>query len=70
MIDGPIGTAAGNSAGIDLTPHMLETDHGRDLALTVAKILVVDKQRSGGQSQHSAASRAVNAGTKRAIRSA
>jgi transcriptional regulator GlxA family with amidase domain len=54
VVDGPIWTAAGNSAGIDLTLHMLETDYGRDLALSVAKILVVDMQRSGGQSQHSA----------------
>jgi transcriptional regulator GlxA family with amidase domain len=53
-VDGPIWTAAGNSAGIDLTLHMLENDCGPDLALTVARILVVDYQRSGGQSQHSA----------------
>ena len=54
IIDGPIWTAAGNSAGIDLTLHMLESDYGADLARTVARILVVDQQRSGGQSQHSA----------------
>jgi transcriptional regulator GlxA family with amidase domain len=33
---------------------MLENDYGYDLALSVARILVVDYQRSGGQSQHSA----------------
>ena len=33
---------------------MLETDYGAELARTVARILVVDHQRSGGQSQHSA----------------
>lgn len=54
VVDGPIWTAAGNSAGIDLTLHMLEKDFGSDLARTVARILVVDTQRSGGQSQHSA----------------
>lgn len=54
VVDGPIWTAAGNSAGIDLTLHMLEKDFGADLALSVARILVVDHQRSGGQSQHSA----------------
>ena len=32
---------------------MLEQDYGPDLALSVARILVVDYQRSGGQSQHS-----------------
>ena len=54
VVDGPIWTAAGNSAGIDLTLHMLEQDYGTDLALSVARILVVDYRRSGGQSQHSA----------------
>ena len=54
IVDGPIWTAAGNSAGIDLTLHMLEKDYGSELAYTVARILVVEYQRSGGQSQHSA----------------
>lgn len=54
VVDGPIWTAAGNSAGVDLALHMLEEDFGTDLARTVARILVVDLQRSGGQSQHSA----------------
>jgi transcriptional regulator GlxA family with amidase domain len=54
IVDGPIWTAAGNSAGIDLTLHMLESDYGSDIARTVARILVVDQQRSGGQPQHSA----------------
>ena len=54
VVDGPIWTAAGNSAGLDLTLWMLENDYGPDLARTVARTLVVDQQRSGGQSQHSA----------------
>ncbi len=54
IVDGSIWTAAGNSAGIDLTLWMLESDYGSELARTVAKTLVVDQQRSGGQSQHSA----------------
>jgi transcriptional regulator GlxA family with amidase domain len=54
IVDGPIWTAAGNSAGIDMTLHMLETDFGADLARSVARILVVDYQRAGGQPQHSA----------------
>lgn len=54
IVDGPIWTAAGNSAGIDLTLHMVEKDFGSELAHSVARILVVDYQRSGGQSQHSA----------------
>jgi transcriptional regulator GlxA family with amidase domain len=52
--DRSVWTAAGNSAGIDLTLGMLENDQGADLARAVARILVVDHQRSGGQSQHSA----------------
>jgi transcriptional regulator GlxA family with amidase domain len=35
IVDGPIWTAAGNSAGIDLTLHMLESDYGSDLARTL-----------------------------------
>jgi transcriptional regulator GlxA family with amidase domain len=54
IVDGPIWTAAGNSAGIDLTLHMVEEDFGSALAQTVARILVVEYQRAGGQSQHSA----------------
>jgi transcriptional regulator GlxA family with amidase domain len=44
----------GQSAGIDLTLCMLERDYGTKLARSVARILVVDHQRSRGQSQHSA----------------
>jgi transcriptional regulator GlxA family with amidase domain len=54
VVDGSIWTAAGNSAGIDLALCMLEHDHGSELALNVARIMVVDYQRSGGQSQRSA----------------
>lgn len=54
VVDGPVWTAAGNSAGVDLTLCMLENDYGYDLALAVARVLVVDYQRAGGQSQHSA----------------
>lgn len=54
VVDGPIWTAAGNSAGVDLTLWMLQNDYGPELARTVARILVVDQQRSGGQLQHSA----------------
>jgi transcriptional regulator GlxA family with amidase domain len=54
IVDGPIWTAAGNGAGIDLTLFMLEQDYGSDLARSVAQIMVIDQQRSGGQPQHSA----------------
>jgi transcriptional regulator GlxA family with amidase domain len=52
--DGPLYTSAGVTAGIDLALKLIEDDHGRDLALTVARRLVVFLKRPGGQSQFSA----------------
>ena len=54
IVDGPVWTAAGNTAGIDLALAMLEADHGAALARTVARILVVEYRRAGGQAQQSA----------------
>jgi transcriptional regulator GlxA family with amidase domain len=53
MIDGPIWTSAGMSAGVDLALALLADDFGADLARVVAKILVVYHRRAGGQSQFS-----------------
>jgi transcriptional regulator GlxA family with amidase domain len=52
--DGPLWTSAGVTAGIDLALKLIEDDHGRELALTVARRLVVFLKRPGGQSQFSA----------------
>jgi transcriptional regulator GlxA family with amidase domain len=52
--DGALYTSAGVTAGIDLALKLIEDDHGRDLALTVARRLVVFLRRPGGQSQFSA----------------
>lgn len=52
--DGPIYTAAGGTAGIDLALAILEADHGPDLARRTAQFLVVFMQRPGGQAQFSA----------------
>ena len=52
--DGRIWSSAGVTAGIDLALSMVEEDHGRELALAVARQLVVFLQRPGGQSQFSA----------------
>jgi transcriptional regulator GlxA family with amidase domain len=52
--DGATWTSAGVTTGIDLALALVEQDHGRDLALTVARWLVVYLQRPGGQSQFSA----------------
>ncbi|GAB7127671.1 GlxA family transcriptional regulator [Silvimonas sp. JCM 19000] len=51
--DGKLFTSAGVTAGIDLTLALLAEDHGADVALAVAKRLVVFAQRRGGQSQFS-----------------
>jgi transcriptional regulator GlxA family with amidase domain len=51
--DGKIFTSAGVTAGIDLALALVEEDHGRDLALAVARELVMFLRRPGGQSQFS-----------------
>ncbi|MFJ4195191.1 GlxA family transcriptional regulator [Pseudomonas sp. NPDC089534] len=51
--DGPVWTSAGVTAGIDLALAMVEEDLGRDIALEVARHLVVFLKRPGGQSQFS-----------------
>lgn len=51
--DGDLYTSAGISAGIDLALALVEEDHGRDLALAIARILVLYLKRSGGQAQFS-----------------
>jgi transcriptional regulator GlxA family with amidase domain len=51
--DGPIWSSAGVTAGIDLALALVEEDHGRDLAMAVARQHVVFLRRSGGQSQFS-----------------
>ncbi len=47
-------TSAGVSAGIDLALAMVEDDLGRDVAMQVARHLVLFLRRPGGQSQFSA----------------
>jgi len=52
--DGKLFTSAGVTAGMDLALAMVEEDHGRELALRVARQLVMFLKRPGGQSQFSA----------------
>ncbi|HYQ88711.1 MAG TPA: DJ-1/PfpI family protein [Candidatus Binatia bacterium] len=52
--EGSIYTSAGVTAGMDLALAMVEEDQGRDVALAVARELVVFLKRPGGQSQFSA----------------
>jgi transcriptional regulator GlxA family with amidase domain len=52
--DGPIWTSAGMTAGIDLALALLDNDLGADAAKFVARLLVMNQRRLGGQMQHSA----------------
>jgi len=52
--DGTIWTSAGVTSGIDLALALIEQDAGREVAINVARILVVYLKRAGGQSQYSA----------------
>ncbi|UGY94506.1 GlxA family transcriptional regulator [Streptomyces gobiensis] len=52
--DGKVVTSAGVTTGIDLALALVEEDHGRDVALTVARHLVVFLRRPGNQAQFSA----------------
>ncbi|MFA1546687.1 GlxA family transcriptional regulator [Actinomadura chokoriensis] len=51
--DGRVWTSAGVTAGMDLALALVEDDHGRDVALAVARELVMFLRRPGSQSQFS-----------------
>jgi transcriptional regulator GlxA family with amidase domain len=53
IVDGPVWTSAGMTAGIDLALAMVEKDLSAEVARSVAQKLVVYHRRAGGQSQHS-----------------
>jgi len=53
IIDGPVWTSAGMTAGVDMALGMVEKDLGSEIARSVAHRLVMHQRRSGGQSQHS-----------------
>lgn len=52
--DGQVATSAGVTAGIDLALALVEEDLGRDVALALARHLVVFLRRPGNQAQFSA----------------
>jgi transcriptional regulator GlxA family with amidase domain len=52
--DGGVYTSAGVTAGMDLALALVEEDLGREVALTVARQLVMYVRRAGGQTQFSA----------------
>ena len=49
--EGDILTSAGSAASIDLCLHLVRKDLGADIATTVARLLVVQPHRDGGQAQ-------------------
>jgi transcriptional regulator GlxA family with amidase domain len=51
--DGKVYTSAGVTAGMDLALALVEEDHGREVALRIARDLVLYLRRPGGQSQFS-----------------
>lgn len=51
---GKFWTSAGMLAGVDLALALIEADHGRQLALDVARFMVLVLRRQSGQSQFSA----------------
>ncbi len=52
--DGRVWSSAGVTTGIDLALALIEQDAGRQVAMNVARLLVVYLKRAGGQSQYSA----------------
>lgn len=52
--DGNVWSSAGATSGIDLTLALIEQDAGREVAIKVARAMVVYLKRAGGQSQYSA----------------
>jgi transcriptional regulator GlxA family with amidase domain len=53
VVDGNVMTSAGTAAGIDMCLHLVALDHGVDVAVTVARRLVMPPFRAGGQAQYS-----------------
>jgi AraC family transcriptional regulator, transcriptional activator FtrA len=49
--DGQVLTSAGSAAAIDLCLHLIRREHGAETANSVARQMVVQPHRSGGQSQ-------------------
>ena len=63
--DGKFHCSAGVTTGIDLALSLVQADHGRRVALGVAREMVVFMQRQGGQSQYSQPLKAQATSSKR-----
>jgi len=53
IVDGPIWTSAGLTAAMDMALGMVEKDLGPEIATSVARVLVMEQRRAGGQPQQS-----------------
>ncbi|MBO4204909.1 helix-turn-helix domain-containing protein [Micromonospora echinofusca] len=62
---GDVLTGAGSAAGLDLCLHLVRQDHGATVANAVARRLVAQPHRSGGQAQFIEAPLATGAGEDR-----
>lgn len=51
LAEGDVWTSAGSAAGLDLCLHVIRADHGATIANAVARRLVVQPHRDGGQAQ-------------------
>jgi transcriptional regulator GlxA family with amidase domain len=52
VCDGRVYTSAGTAAGLDLCLHLMRTEHGAEVANTVARRMVIPPHREGGQAQY------------------
>jgi len=52
VVDDRVMTSAGTAAGIDLCMHLVASDHGVDVAATVARRMIMPLFRAGGQAQY------------------
>lgn len=52
VVDRNLITSGGITAGIDMTLAIIAEDHGKEIALEVAKVLLVVMRRQGGQAQY------------------
>lgn len=52
LADDDVWTSAGSAAGLDLCLHVIRADHGAAIANAVARRLVVQPHRDGGQAQY------------------
>ena len=65
VTDGKFWTSAGVTTGIDMSLALVEEDHGREIAMKVARQLVVYMRRPGHQTQFSTALNAQSASDDR-----